>query len=102
MWIVDPRDRVADWELGPTAAVQHHKRGRTARIAGAGEDPDLTFGVQFLVIVYHFCTIVKLKNCRWRTDCAHKKNEANTMKSLESGPQADPVCPPPVHPGSQV
>lgn len=42
---------VTDWELWLTAMAQHHKRFMRSK-----------FRVQFLLNVYSFCSIVKLKN----------------------------------------
>ena len=45
---------VTDWELWLTAMAQHHKRFMRSK-----------FRVQFLLNVYSFCSIVKLKNVDW-------------------------------------
>ena len=55
VWVLDPRDYVADWGLGPS--VQHHKRSCTT-YRQPGKRPRLAIPH---IAVYHFCTIVKSK-----------------------------------------
>ena len=55
VWVLDPRDYVADWGLGPS--VQHHKRSCTTyRQPGKRSRFEIPH-----TVVYHFYTVVKSK-----------------------------------------
>lgn len=59
---VDLCDRVADGSPA-TAAPQHHKRGWYHRPLAWGKGTHFKFRIWFLLTMYHFHTIVRLKNC---------------------------------------
>lgn len=56
-----PRDHVVDWELGFAAAAQLHERVSYRISLALEEIKILNSEVWFLLNVYSFCTIVKLK-----------------------------------------
>lgn len=62
--VIYPWDHVADWELRLTATAQNHQRvSSPMHIASSGKDQNLILEVWFLLNVYCFCTIIKLKKC---------------------------------------
>lgn len=73
------------WDLLPLLSVT---RGVPACVTIPGKDADLKLEVRFLLIAYHFRTIIKLKNHHSGTSGAHEKS------------QVPREGPPPVHPGS--
>lgn len=61
VWMVYPRDGLADWKLWPPAATQHHQ-SVILHSASVGTEQNSQLQVWFLLNVYHFHTIVKSKN----------------------------------------
>ena len=91
LWIVYPRDGVANW--GATAAVTAqvmredpvacHYSGIRNRFSGLGRDPNPKLEIQFLLKAYRFHVIAKSKN----RESNHPKSVSTwTSKELSAMP----------------
>ena len=84
---VDPRDRGAAWGLLAPPSIS---REMVPHIPNLGRDLNSKFKVQFLTSVYHFHTIINLKNLKFQPP--QVGDGLHLRWRLQEGPRPGGIC----------